>query len=222
MLLLWVLGCTGGTALEITAPSDRAVVQVGAGVALLAVVDGRGVDATWSADGWEGVSGVATDLPLGVHTLEARAVVGGQVLTDTVEVEVVQVSRETDYTGLIDMDIDAWSSEYGDFTVECRHDRLELTAETDGTLTGEGVCFSPLGPYLFTVEGAIDGTSVTGVFAAEGFGGLELEFAGERYRGIDLDCTYDQTFVSEDGLGSMRLYGGFTAWPSVEDEGSVE
>jgi hypothetical protein len=91
----------GTPTLTITAPVDGAWLDLGAEATLSAVGrDAAGAvidtpDLAWSTGDWavEGNDLVVTDLPAGNHVLEAQVLIGGAVVSDSVEISVFAPSR---------------------------------------------------------------------------------------------------------------------------------
>jgi hypothetical protein len=92
---------TGTPTLTITAPSDGAWLDEGEETTLSAV--GRDAagdvidlsDLAWSTGDWavEGNDLVVTDLPAGNHLLEAQVLIGGEVVSDSVDITVFAATR---------------------------------------------------------------------------------------------------------------------------------
>lgn len=202
--------------LSIETPSDGAVLQVGAPVLLSAVVVGATVEsAHWTAGDWAAdmLQGEVTDLPYGDWTLTASAEADGVTLSDAVAISVWQVVAPTDFTGVLDLNADLHSATYGDYNgIACEPVALDLAVETDGTLVGEGSCNSPIGTYTFAITGQVDGAQVSGEMLSSA-APEALRFDGTRDASNAIQVTFDQEFVSGNDL--LRLYGGFTASPSL-------
>ena len=107
---LLLLGCgdkaddsaaPGTPTLTIVSPSDGAWLDEGAEATLSAVGrDGAGAvidlsDLAWSTGSWavQGNDLVVTDLPAGNHELEAQVLIGGEVVSDSVDITVFAANR---------------------------------------------------------------------------------------------------------------------------------
>lgn len=229
MLLLLALACppapdTGapaGPRLEILAPSPDQVLQVGVPAELSArVLDHDGVEVgapvRWWAEGWDGAEGSPVevdDLPYGDLELVATVVLDGEELHRGVAVRVRQVTEPTRYDGVLDLDVDVWSASLGETTLECTHDTLSFTVQLDGSLAGAGRCHTELGSYDYGLQGQVDVWTVTGVLVSTDAPDQQTPLAGTRDPDGHVEATFDETFFSDDGQGSLRLYGRLDADP---------
>ncbi|MBN2799786.1 MAG: hypothetical protein JXX28_11620 [Deltaproteobacteria bacterium] len=221
LLLLSLLACDEvllkEPTVEILAPLDGAVLQVDRPALLQAELTGAddAVRVHWGAGDWSvfGNGVEVSDLPYGDLTLIAEAQIDGAVVQDQVSVQVRQVAAPTSYSGTLSLLADVWSAAYGNFEgVTCQHVELVFDLDLDGALVGRGSCSSPIGTYAFGLAGAVDRAEVQGSMTIQDTEDA-LSFEGSRSEDDTVEATFDQSFTAEDGQGTLRLYGGFSAAP---------
>ncbi len=209
-------GCAPTIEIMVISPPQGDVFNEGVPILLdvAATADGLPFEPTpmWSAGDWSQTgNGIYVDsLPLGEATITGVVEHEGGEASVDIAVTVVEAPPEPiHFTGLLEAHL-YFESEAYTGPAECPHESLELDLQPNGTLTGLGVCTAPvIGSLQFLVEGLVSGSSVTGTMRLEAYERV-VEFSGTNTDG-DLEATYDETI--EQGDGSMRLFGNWTASP---------
>jgi hypothetical protein len=236
-LLLLSLSCSGGTgdgetphltativspeAGEVFSPGEEIELDVALRVGSTAAEPGK---VTWTIGDWTG-SGErtsTTDIPLGDWTVLVAATVGEESAKDTVRITV-----EGDADGDTDADADADGDPnlpYGgpfDANIEYDIAGFEGGGPCPGTVTltvgtlgfdGTGACSAEGTDFLFTIEGKISGTAISGDLIADADGTeYRTPFTGTGSYGESLSAQYDKTFT--EGGDSLRIFGTFGADP---------
>ena len=205
--------------LEIVSPMEGDVFTFGDEVTLSAdgsySVSGDPLDLTalaWSAGDYSGVGNdlVVTDFPVGEVDLVATLDVDGREISASVMFTVEAPPAEPfNLAGPFNSEVSLYVAEYDMSFDDSCNGNVQITVETDWTMTGMANCSAFGESAVFGVTGAIDGEDVSGELTVEDaeetlpFTGTWNEEAGQ------MSVAFDSTFASDEG--ELTVAGTFNA-----------